>query len=237
LVGYLRKTNRAVRYHALVDILGRKEADLEVKESHSRIPQEAWAQDILDLQKPQGYWERAEPSWNKDIRGWMEFLYRPKFTATNWRALVLADLGLTAKDKRIKKIANLFFDYKLRLGSPFNFFPEEPCIVGNTARMLTKFGYFDDFRVQKLYARLFEDQKEYGGWNCYRPDRGTLDNWEPLAAYAAIPKQKRIRSIKQSIFWQEEPSSIWNIGYSKREREGMRRGLDSTIRTTTTMTS
>jgi hypothetical protein len=189
----------SVRYHTLVGILGHKGNDAEVRKAYSEIPRRGWAKEILKLQKPGGYWEPRVPSWRKDFLGWTEFLYRPKFVATNWRALVLADLGLTSKDKRIKKIADLFFNYKLRLSSPFNFFTEEACIVGNTARMLTRFGYFEDFRVQKLYARLLEDQREDGGWNCFRPDRGTLDNWEPLAAYAALPKSKRSRKIERSI--------------------------------------
>ena len=189
----------SICYHTLVDILGYKDNNDEARKARSQIPNRGWAKDILKLQKPRGYWEPRQPSWRKDILGWIEFLYRPKYVATNWRALVLADLGLTSKDKRIKKIADLFFDYKLRLGSPFNFFTEEACIVGNTARMLARFGYADDYRVQKLYARLLEDQREDGGWNCFRPDRGTLDNWEPLAAYAALPRSKRTRKIDQSI--------------------------------------
>ena len=191
VVDWLLEENQpAVRYYTLVDILGRKDNDREVREAYSKIPNRGWAKAILKLQKPGGYWELREPSWRKDILGWIEFLYRPKFVATNWRALVLADLGLTSKDKRIKKIADLFFDYKLRLSSSFNFFTEEACIVGNTARMLTRFGYCDDYRVKKLYDRLLEDQREDGGWNCFRLDRGTLDNWEPLAACAAPPQTK-----------------------------------------------
>ena len=200
VVDWLLEENQpSIRYYTLVDILGRTENDSEVREAYAKIPHGGWAKDILRLQNPGGYWEQKVPSWRKDPAGWMEFLYRPKFVATNWRALVLADLGLTSKDRRIKKVADLFFDYKLRLGSPFNFFTEEACIVGNTARMLTRYGYSDDYRVKKLYDRLLEDQIEDGGWNCFSHDRGTLDNWEPLSAYAALPKQKRTRKIQQSI--------------------------------------
>lgn len=195
----LEEDQPAIRYRTLIDILGCREDHWQVREAHSKISKRGWAKDILELQKPEGYWEAREPSWRKDILGWMEFLYRPKFTATNWRALVLADLGLTTEDKRIKKIADLFFKYKLVLGSPFNFFTEEACIVGNTACMMTRFGYFDDYRIKKLYDRLLEDQKEDGGWNCFPSKKGTLDNWEPLAAYAALPKQKRTRKIERSI--------------------------------------
>lgn len=195
----LEENQPAVRFYTLVDILGHREKASEAREAHSKISRTGWAKEILDLQNPEGYWEAEKPSWSKDPTGWMEFLYRPKFTATNWRGLVLADLGLTSEDKRISKVADLFFNYKLRLSSPFNFFTEEACIVGNTARMLTRFGYYDDFRVRKLYDRLLEDQIEDGGWNCFNHDRGTLDNWEPLAAYLALPKQKRTRKIERSI--------------------------------------
>ena len=65
--------------------------------------------------------------------------------------------------------------------------------------MLTRFGYVDDFRVRKLYDRLLEDQKEDGGWNCFPSDKGTLDSWEALAAYAVLPKEKRTKSINRSI--------------------------------------
>ena len=134
-----------------------------------------------------------------NLRTWLEFLYRPAYISTNWRAIVLSDLGLTSKESRIRRIADLFFKYKLKPGSMVNIFNDEVCIVGNAARMLTRFGYADDYRVRKLYDRLVEDQKEDGGWHCFESIRGTLDSWEALAAYAVIPKQKRTRSMKRSI--------------------------------------
>jgi len=192
----LEEDQPSVRYYTFVDILGRKKNDPEAREAYSRIPRIGWAKDILKLQKPGGYWESTEPT---NLRGWVEFLYRPKYVSTNWRAIVLSDLGLTSEDRRIRKIADLIFKYRLQLGSMVNFFNDEVCIVGNTARMLTHFSYADDYRVRKLFDRLVEDQKEDGGWHCFKSDRGTLDSWEALAAYAALPKEKRTRSIKRSI--------------------------------------
>jgi hypothetical protein len=200
VVDWLQEEDQpSVRYYTLIDLLGRKENDPEVKEAYSKIPRRGWARDILKLQKPEGYWESKVPRWDKDTLEWIDFLYGPRYVATNWRAIVLSDLGLTSKDPRVRKIADLFFNNKLRLGSPVNIFNEEVCIVGNAARMLTRFGYADDHRVRKLYDRLLEDQKEDGGWHCFQSDRGTLDSWEALGAYAALPKEKRTRSIKRSI--------------------------------------
>ncbi len=192
----LEEDQPVVRYAALVDLLGRKEADTEVKSTRSKITRVGWAYDQLRTQGPKGFWEPREPT---NLKEWVDFLYYPKYLSTNWRALVLADFGLDASDPRIKRVADLLFEFKLRLSSPFNFFYEEACVVGNTARMLTRFGYSDDFRVRKLYDWLLEDQRQDGGWNCSPGTPGTLDVWEPLAAFASLPRSKRSPRVEAAI--------------------------------------
>lgn len=184
------------RYYTLVDLLERKESDPEVRSVRSRIPCVGWAFDQLKRQGSKGFWEARGP---RNVGEWVDFLYLPPFRATNWRALVLSDWGLDATNPQIKKIAELIFNYKLRRGSPFNFFYEEVCISANTARMMTRFGYGDDVRVRKLFDWLLEDQREDGGWNCSQDTPGTLDVWEPLAAFAAVPKAKRSSNMEQAI--------------------------------------
>jgi hypothetical protein len=183
----LEEDQPSVRHYALTELLGRDANDEEVRKAVSQIPKKGWAHDILGLQKPSGNWESRRS------------LYRPKYTATNWRALVLSDLGLKADDPRIRKMVKLFFDEWLVLPSMRNIFNDEVCIVGNTARMLTRFGYEDDHRVRKLFDRLIEDQKEDGGWHCFESKTGTLDGWEGLAAFASLPKSKRSRRVQASI--------------------------------------
>jgi hypothetical protein len=192
----LEKDQPSVRYHALVNLLDRREDDPEVREARSRIGRIGWAAEMLRQQGPKGFWERREP---RNVSEWVDFLYFPPYLSTNWRALVLADLGLESTDPRIKKIADLLFEYKLRFSSPFNFFYEEVCISANTARMLTRFGYGDDRRVRKLYDWLIEDQREDGGWNCSQGTPGTLDAWEALAAFGCIPKSKRSAQMDRAI--------------------------------------
>ena len=182
----LREDQPAVRYYTLSDLIDRPANHSEVKQACSNIPKEGWAFDILRKQRPEGYWESKRS------------LYRPKYTATNWMAIVLSDLGMTKENPQIRKTANLLFKEWMRKEEP-NIFHDEVCIVGNTARMLTRFGYEDDPRVRKLFDRLVEDQKEDGGWHCFESSRGTLDCWEALAAFAALPKSKQTRRIKNSI--------------------------------------
>ena len=192
----LEEGQPAVRYRALIDLLGRKESDPEVRSTRAKIPKVGWAYDQLRLQWPTGFWEPHEP---KNIGDWVNFLYFPYYTATNWRALVLSDLGLDSSNPRIKRLADRIFEYKLRLSSPFNFFHEEACISGNTARMLTRFGYSEDRRVRMLFDWLIEDQREDGGWNCSQGTPGTLDVWEPLAAFAALERAKRSPKMDAAI--------------------------------------
>ncbi len=180
----------------MVNLLDRKEDDPEVKEARSSIGRVGWAADQLRLQGPRGFWEHHEP---RNIPEWVDFLYSPPFVSTNWRALVLADLGLDSTDLRVRKIAELMFEYKLALSSPLNLFYEEVCRSANAARMMTRFGYGDDHRVRKLYDWLIEDQREEGGWNCSQGTPGTLDAWEALAAFACVPKSKRSRKMTQAI--------------------------------------
>jgi hypothetical protein len=192
----LEEDQPAVRYRTLVDLLDRKETDPEVRSTRSRIARVGWAYDQLRRQGPKGFWEPHGP---RNLAQWVDFLYYPTYLATNWRALVLSDLGLDASNPRIKKLAEVLFEFKLRLSSPFNFYHEEACIAGNTARMLTRFGYGDDRRVRMLYDWMLEDQRTDGGWNCSQGTPGTLDVWEPLAALAALPRAKRSPRMEQAI--------------------------------------
>lgn len=183
----LEEDQPSIRYFTLIHLLGRGKDDPDVKEAYSNIPKRGWAKSIFAKQRPGGFWEKKDS------------LYRPKYLATNWQALVLSDLGLTAKNRRIKKVADLFMKQWLALPSSENIFNDEVCIVGNTARMLIRFGYEDDERVKKLFDRLVEDQKEDGGWHCFPSKKGTLDGWEGLAAFSALPRSKWTRKIKNSV--------------------------------------
>ncbi len=192
----LEENQPAVRCQTLVHLLDRRSDDPDALRARSRISRVGWAADLLREQGPEGFWERRRP---RNVSEYVDFLYFPPYLSTNWRALVLAELGLDSTSPRIRKIAELLFEFKLRTSSPFNFYYEEMCIAGNCARMLTQFGYGDDPRVQRLYRWLIEDQREDGGWNCSAGTPGTLDVWEPLAAFAVVPRRSRPASMDRAI--------------------------------------
>jgi hypothetical protein len=176
----------SVRYYALTDLLGRSRSDPEVKEAYDSISKMGWGYNILSEQRADGHWVANE-----------RFLYYPKYTATNWRAIMLAELGFTKEHTGIRRVAELYFKEWLsdveaycRKG--------EVCEVGNLARTLTRFGYREDPRVMKLFEWLVDNQKEDGGWHCFKSDSGTLDCWEALAAYSVLPRTSWTKSIKRS---------------------------------------
>lgn len=187
IVSWLLEASQPVaRYYTLTELLDYSRDDPEVASTASAIPERGWAREILASQKEGGYWESPDS------------LYEPKYTATNWKALVLSDFALTKQHPQIKKTGDLFLNEWMDSAKE-NVFHDEVCIVGNTARMLTRFGYADDSRVGKLFDRLLEDQKEDGGWHCFPSEKGSLDCWEALAAYSALPESKRTSKIKNSI--------------------------------------
>jgi hypothetical protein len=170
----------------LLDLKGERPGGAKPREALATIPRRGWARDILGLQNPAGNWESKRS------------LYRPKYTATNWMMLILADLGLTVDTPQVRRAADLFMSEWL--GDMKAFIADsEVCVTGNLARMLTRVGMGEDPRVKKLFQWLVDDQKEDGGWHCFDSKVGTLDCWEALAAFSAIPPAKRTRSIQKSI--------------------------------------
>ena len=72
------------------------------------------------------------------------------------------------------------------------------CVTANTARALVKFGYEDDRRIRSAFDWLVEDADPKGGWSCYGSGR-LLDTWEPLSAFAALPKARWTASARSCV--------------------------------------
>jgi hypothetical protein len=188
VVRWLLEPNQpAARYRDLVDLLDLRERDPNVKDARGEIGRRGWARRILALQKPGGHWENADN------------LYRPKYVATIWRWIVLAELGLTAKDPRMRKTCRLFLERYARPDGGFGGTSSHFCSSANITRTLIRCGYEDDPRVRSALGWLVRQQKEDGGWHCFGSYYGTLDCWEALAAYAAFPRRKWSRSINRSV--------------------------------------
>src|SRR5438445_1125607 len=127
----------AARYRYLAEVEGVPPESEPGRTAFRQIPRRGWAADILRKQDPRGFWVHRKS------------LYRPKYVATNWRLLVLADLGLTVRHPGVSRGVKLILEDVGGPDRPFGRPGGEPhfCFVGNTARMMILFGLDEDRRV------------------------------------------------------------------------------------------
>jgi hypothetical protein len=202
----LGRDQPAVRYLTLTQVLGVPLGDDEVKQAYSEIPKRGWAAEILKEQLPDFYGLRGY--WHNYV-----LLNRPKYITTVWKFLVLTDLGLTAKNTQVMKTCELLSERYLSDREGYHL-----CMTANITRGLLQAGYDERGRIRRALDWLVKEQKEDGGWHCFGLSKGTLDCWEPLSTFLALPRRRWNRGIKRSV---ERGAEF----YLKRElfREGPRR--------------
>jgi hypothetical protein len=180
----------SVRLRYWLEVDGRRESDPRVRTARRQIGRTGWAAWLLESRWPDGHWVAPRVTRRS--------LYLPKYSATNWSAIVLADLGMTRSDPRIRRTAELILRLWSEKGWPLGPGGDEICVTGNMVRTLIRFGYLEDSVVRRSIDWIVRSQTKDGGWHCwYR--RGTLDCWEGLAALAEIPPEKRDARVTRSI--------------------------------------
>lgn len=178
-----------VRAHTMMDLQGRPRHDPEVRAALLALPMIGWAAQILAEQWSDGRWSE-DPG-----------LYGPKYTGTNWMWLVLAELGVDRTNPQMRKTCNLVLRRWPRGDGGFE--TDDPtghfCITGNGVRALIQAGYGADKRVCAGVDWLVGAQLPDGGWDCFGRKKGTLDCWEALAAFAALPPRSRSPAVRRAI--------------------------------------
>ncbi len=181
----------SVRLRVLRQVLERPDDDPLVAAARRQIGRTGWAAQILGRQHPDGQWETPRTS--------QVHLYRPKYIATNWCLLVLADLGVSGRNPRVAKATDLFLRTYRSETAGIGFPSGEICFTGNAVRMMARFGRLRDRSVEQAIEWIARHQKADGGWHCFPSRTGTLDGWEGMAAFAAIPEDERSPEVWRSI--------------------------------------
>ena len=181
----------SMRYLASRDLVRPKPTAQILLRLRGEVASRGWAATILARQRERTWWGRQDTC------------YWPRTNGTYWSLAVLADLGLTREDERIANAVE--HTLRLHLAPDGGFSPRGParpshfCSTGILVRTLLQLGYGDDPRTQGGIDWLLAAQLEDGGWDCHAPPESTLDAWEAMAAYAAIPAKRRSSEIRESI--------------------------------------
>jgi hypothetical protein len=184
----LEPENPSARYLTLRHLIGRGSDDAESIIARQSIPDSLPARQILDAQYPAGHWIKPD-------RG-----YSPKYRATIWQLIFLADLGMPCTPA-VARACELVLQKALHKGYTLFSAHEHstgiyPCLNGNLLRALVHFGYQEHLTVQAV-ARSLADWVRTMGFACPRNateirKKGT---WRPcvcgcvkvLRALAALP--------------------------------------------------
>ncbi len=138
--------NPGVRYFALRDLLDRPADDPQVIAAQADVMRTGPVPAILDAQYPDGYWMRPGP------------IYSPKYRATVWQVLFLAQLGADGRDERIRCAADYVLEHAQAASGAFAYNGRPSgaihCLWGNLVRALLDLGYWGDERLERAIDAL-----------------------------------------------------------------------------------
>jgi len=187
----LERNEPSIRYLTFSKLLELDDSDDRVTQSRAEIGKGfGWAFDLLSAQREQTWWDN--PS----------HCYVPKYKSCVWNLIVLADLGITAEDPRVRNASEHFLGLHNVDSGGFSLFPigsekiaPHICLTGNMIRTLSCFGYTNDSRIKKAVDWLLTQQLPDGGWNCYMKWGGKHSSFkstiEPLSALTAVVASRR----------------------------------------------
>jgi len=160
--------------------------------------------DLLAKQDRKGYWAHPEDC------------YWPKWSATVWSLILLAEMGISPKHASV--VAGCEYFLKVAMAQDNSWPPKsmseeesyrllwEPCVTGNMARTLAVFGYGRDPRVRSMFEFLVRNQLPDGGWNCDIGEWGVkihhssfMSTIEPLWAFSELDQSLWPKGAKEVV--------------------------------------
>ena len=141
--------NPGVRYFALTDLREQPADDPEVLAARHSVMEQGPVPAILDVQNPDGYWEKAGTG------------YYPKYRGTVWSIIYLAQLGADPTDPRVRVGGEYLLDNARASTGVFSMTGTPAgniyCLAGNLGAALLDLGFGGDERLKEsleLMARF-----------------------------------------------------------------------------------
>lgn len=138
--------NPSVRYFALSDLLDMPANDPQVLEARQKVMVSGPVPAILGAQSSEGYWDKPGSG------------YSPKYRATSWQLLFLAELGADPSDERVQRGCEYQLSHSVTSNGAFGVYRDlSPrgalhCLNGNLLYALVRLGWSDDPRLIKALA-------------------------------------------------------------------------------------
>ncbi len=134
--------NPGVRYFALRDLLGLPEDDPQVRRARQQVMTGGPVPKILAAQDAEGWWVRSGSG------------YSPKYQATVWQIILLAELGADPADERVRRGCEYLLANQVGANGAFS--ANRPatasgaihCLSGNLINALFALGLAADARLQ-----------------------------------------------------------------------------------------
>jgi len=186
------EANPGVRYFALRDLLDRPPNDPEVVAAQAEVMHTGPVPAILDAQYPDGYWV-------KPCAG-----YSPKYRATLWQVLFLAQLGADGRDERVRRAVEYVFAHAQVPNGAFstNGRPSGAihCLWGNMVWALLGLGYGTDERLGRAIDALAhsisgEGYEQYYKSGIQAPGFVCSDNYGLPCAWGAVPVLRALNCV------------------------------------------
>ena len=201
------KVNPSVRFFAMRDLLDLPESDVQVSAARSAIMNSGPVPIILEAQESFGAWIMHGGG------------YSPKYRATVWSLLILAELGADPDEARIRKGCAYHLDHSLAKNGAFSVYRKPVpsgafhCLNGNMIFALQRLGYGKDPRVQAardwlVHTIVGQQPIADGASGESAPGFGCRINEEQLCAWGAnkairalldIPRDARNSPVKRAL--------------------------------------
>jgi len=177
VVDWLLDSDPAIRWQVMRDLTDA--SDGEVAAERARVAREGWGARLLELQRPDGHWDKSTPTfrsaagakWWHSLPPHRQGTLFPEWTSTAWSLMLLRGFGLDPASEEARRAAgrvrqNVAWEHD---GEPFFAGEVEPCINGKVVALGAYFGE----GVDAIVDRLLGEQMGDGGWNCEQENGST----------------------------------------------------------------